>query len=187
MNFDKIQSPQQLMQFLDNNISYGVVDKNGIVYNDSSSDDFQRVCNTEWRVQSVNQIISSGVGHCYDQVEVEREWFKSKGYQYVTVWVCAYQQGIENSGFSHSYLVYSDNDKWYLFEHADCSNKGILEFDSLQNAVKFQAENQIKYATSCIKPQDKYSLCIKVFDKPNIGLNMQQYLNFIDNSKDFQF
>ena len=36
-----------------------------------------------------------------------------------------------------------------------------------------------------VKPLKKYVSCIKEYNKPPENLNMQQYLNFIDNSKDY--
>ncbi len=185
MTFDKVNSPKQLMQFLDENINYGVIDKDGNIYNDSSSDDFQKVCFTDWQTKDIESIISSGIGHCYDQVEIQRQWFCDNGYKVYTFWISAYQEGIPNSGFSHTYLVYQQGGKYYYFEHADCCNKGIYQFDSLLDAVKFQANNQIKYATSCIKPKDKYSVCIKLFDEPPIGLDMMGYLDFVNSCKDY--
>ena len=74
MKLDKVKSPEDLLIFLDN-INYGVIDKNGNVLNDSSSEEFQIACNNDWYVRDVNEIIKSKVGHCYDQVEIERKWF----------------------------------------------------------------------------------------------------------------
>lgn len=182
MKFNDILTPNQLLHFLDKNIQYGVVDKFGNKVLDSNSKNFQYICNNDWKLKTVNDIIKSGIGHCYDQVEIEREWFEAHNYIYKTFWVSAYQDDIENSGFSHAYLVYFDKNSWHLFEHADFSNKGIHKFNTLKEALDFQSTNQIKYASSQIKPKDKYSIFIKEFKKPPINANMEKYLSFIFNS-----
>lgn len=53
------------------------------------------------------------------------------------------------------------------------------------DAVKWQAEHQIKFVESCIKPSKQYTTCIKQYNKPPVNVNMQEYLKFIDNSKDY--
>ena len=155
-----IHTPVQLMEYLDENIEYGVIDKNGNKFTDSSSEKFQFVCNNEWFLRPVQQILLDKIGHCYDQVE------------------------IENSGFSHTYLLFKENNQWKLFEHSDYYNRGIFSFNSLNEAIIFQAKNQIKTAEKCVKPEKRYSVCIKEYSKPKTNLNMTEFLEFINNSKD---
>lgn len=185
MTFREVETPEQLMLFLDQNIEYGVIDKEGKRYCDSNSCEFQNVCNQEWQLRSVDKILEDGVGHCYDQVEIEREWFEQRGIEVKTFWISAYQEEIENSGFSHTYLLYKEGRVWKLFEHSDFFNRGIYAFDSIRKAVKWQATNQIRFAESCIQPLNKYVTCIKEFKKPPIGVNMEEYLQFIDKSRDY--
>jgi len=186
MTFQDIKTPDQLMTYLDEYIIYGIIDNNGNKYYDSNSTDFQNVCNEQWKLRSTKEILQDGVGHCYDQVEIEREWFAKNGFEVKTFWISAYQEEIENSGFSHTYLLYRDGSTWKLFEHSDFSNKGIYEFKDIKTAVKWQSEHQIKIAESCVKPLIQYTTCIKEYTKPPINVNMQEYLQFIDNSKDYE-
>ena len=185
MTFQELNSPEQLMQYLDKNFEYGVVDERGNKCYGNNSNKFQMVCNTQWKLHSVEEMLKVGVGHCYDQVEIEREWFDKHGFMVKTFWISAYQEEIKNSGFSHAYLLYLDKDVWKLFEHADSSNKGIHPFKNVDDAVKWQAEHQIKLAKSFTKPLKHYTVCIKEYNKPPKNLNMQEYLKFIDNSKDY--
>ena len=128
MSFNSIKTPNELMSFLDHNFEYGVIDNNGNKVYDSNSVEFQMICNNQWKLRSVQEMLKDQIGHCYDQVEIEREWFVDKGYEIKTFWISAYQEEIENSGFSHTYLIYKDKDCWKLFEHSDFFNKGIYEF-----------------------------------------------------------
>lgn len=185
MTFQEVKTPEQLMLYLDQNFKYGVVDSNGEKYFDSSDQKFQNICNNQWKLRSVQDLLNVGIGHCYDQVEIEREWFTLNNYEILTFWISAYQPEVENSGFSHTYLLYKENEIWNLFEHADFYNKGIYKFKSIKDAVKWQANKQIKFAESCVKPQKKYVTCIKQYEKPPTNINMQGYINFISNSKDY--
>lgn len=185
MTFQEIKTPQQLMRYFDENFEYGVVDNSGKKFFNSDTDEFQKICNEQWRLRPANQILRDEIGHCYDQVEVEREWFVKNGYEIKTFWISAYQEGVENSGFSHSYLLYKTNYGWNLFEYADISNRGTHKFKNVADAVEWQASQQIKFAESRIKPVDKYVVCIKQYEKPPVGIDMQQFLAFINNSPDY--
>lgn len=185
MKIQNIKTPEDLMLYLDKNISYGVIDKNGNKFFDSNSDNFQKACFADWKTKPTKQILEDGVGHCYDQVEIEREWFTLKDYKIKTFWISAYQEEIENSGFSHTYLIYKDRNNWFVFEHSDYFNKGIHKFKTLREAVTWQAQKHVSFAESQIKPKIKYSVCIKEFSKPPFNLNMEQYLNFIMTQKDY--
>ena len=179
MTFDSIKTPNELMEYLDQNFEYGVIDNNGKKLTNSNSNEFQQVCNNQWKLRTVSQMLNDKIGHCYDQVEIERFWFQKNGYKVKTFWISAYQEELANSGFSHTYLLYKDNELWKLFEHSDFCNRGIYEFKTVTDAVKWQAEHQIKFAESCVKPVNKYVVCIKEFNQPPTNINMQEYLEFI--------
>ena len=183
MNINEITTPHELMTFLDKSIRYGVIDNSDNKFYDSSTSDFQDACNNSWKVRPVSQIINDGIGHCYDQVEVERFWFEKHNYIVKTFWISAYQKEIENSGFAHTYLMFKENGRWKLFEHADYKNKGIYEFDSLEKAIDWQASNQIEFAKSCVKPINKYDVAIYEYKKPQIGLTMREFLDHVVSGK----
>ena len=138
-------------------------------------------------MRSIEKMLKDGVGHCYDQVEIEREWFLQNGYKIKTFWIYVYQPGVEDSGFSHTYLLYKANNKWNLFEHSDFFNRGIYVFKSIKDAVKWQADKQIESAKKSFKPLTKYVACVKEYKTPPKNINMQEYLNFVDKNKEYVF
>ena len=151
MKYSEITTPIDLMTFLDENFEYGVIDNQGNKLSDSNSEEFQKTCCNQWKLRTVEQMIVDQIGHCYDQVEIERDWFERHNYEILTFWICAYQEEIENSGFSHTYLLYKEGSSWKLFEHSDFFTKGIYSFNSIQEAVLWQANRHIKFAESCIR------------------------------------
>lgn len=183
MSIDDVKTPKELMEFLNKNIKYGVIDRKGNRLYDSSKQEFQNACKTVWKTRSVFQILKEGIGHCYDIVEIERFWFEKNGYIAKTIWISAYQQDIENSGFAHTYLLFKENEKWNLFEFADYKNKGIYEFNSVDEAIEWQKNKQIEFAKSYVKPVEKYDVAIYEYEKPKIGLTMNGFLTYIENCK----
>ena len=183
MLYEELKTPQDLMTFLDANISYGVLVDNKKIYSDSFDENFQKVCLKNWQLRDVSNILKSGIGHCYDEVEIERDWFSSHNFLFKTFWVYVCDKKNKDIGFSHSYLVYYENKKWNLFEHADYLNKGIYTFNNLEDAIKFQTNNQIKLTQSNAKTHIQIGMLITEFEKPKIGLDIKQYINFVSNSK----
>ena len=182
---EDVKTPQELMTFLDKHIEYGIINSNGLKITNSNSEEFAEACNHDWKVRNVNEIISSGVGHCYDQVEVERYWFKNNKYKFKTFWVCVFLKDVENSGFLHTYLVYKEAGNWCLFEHSDFSNRGIYYFSTLKEAVEWQTKKQKAYARSVLGAGDFRSFVVE-FTKPKEGLNMREYIEFVKNCKNFE-
>ena len=187
MSFENVNTPEELMDYFDRNFQFGVIDNCGNKHIDSNSDSFQYICDNEWKLRSVEEILNAGIGHCYDQVEIERRWFEEHGYPVKTFWISAYQEGVENSGFCHTYLMFKSDNLWHIFEHSDYFNKGIHKFNSIREAVAWQAEMQIKNAETNIKPINKYITCIKEYQKPPVNINMSEFLDHIENADDYIF
>ena len=185
MLFKKVKTPEQLMDYLNNNFEYGVIDNFGNKFYDSNSNEFQEICNTQWKLRSVEKMLQDKIGHCYDQVEIERMWFLKNNYKVKTFWICTYQENVEDSAFCHSYLLFKDGNYWKLFEHSDYFNRGIHKFKTIKQAVAWQKEQHIKFATSIIKPKKKYISCIKEFATPPENINMQEYLSYVETFEDY--
>ena len=81
MKYEEIKTPEQLMNYMNENISYGIYDytKNKAYCVD---DDFETLVKNVWRLSSPKQLIKYKVGHCFDQVELEREFFKRNNYNF---------------------------------------------------------------------------------------------------------
>ncbi len=178
MNFNEIKTPHELMKWMNEYFEYGVLDNNGVKHTDGEG---FRKANKHWKVRSALDIIKSGVGHCYDQTELERYWFRKNGYKVKTFFVVAFY---ENNADAHSYLAYFDKNKWYYFEHSDYNNRGIYEFDNLQNLVKFQAKKHLEHAKEHVK-SGEYSIKTTCFKKPKVGTTIQKYREIALSSKTY--
>jgi len=173
------------MLYLNENFEFGVIDKLGNKYFDSNSNEFESICKTQWKLRSVDSLLKEGIGHCYDQVEIERDWFLKNVFVIKNFWVSVCQQGEETSRLDHSYLVYKDNNFWKLFEHSDSSNRVILKFNSLRNAVICQTKHPVSLAKEFGLPQKAFSIRRKEYRQPPTNLKMEEFLQFIDKANDY--
>ena len=145
--YNEVKSPEELLLFMDN-IKYGLYGNDNKEYiNDGSEESnriFQKACITQYGLADKDKVLKYGLGQCFDQVELERAWFKEYHYELKTIFIW-FLLDYENSYPTHTYLVYKDNNKYCYFEHADESNRGIYEFDSYLDAIRFQLEKHIQY------------------------------------------
>lgn len=184
MDFDKINSPQELLNFMSNNIKYGFVGKNGKVYNNQNSEDWN-----DWYeqclVQTGEQVLNTKVGTCWDQVELERLWFENNNYEIKTIFIW-FEVDYENNYPTHSFLLYKNNNKWYWFENSFESCRGIHEFNTIEEAVECVKTRQLEYAISIgvAKHEDKDFIKDYEYSKLVSPFNVDEYINHVTTSVD---
>lgn len=141
--FNLIKEPKELLSFMDKYINYGILGSNGNIYIPGCNYGFLNACLDYYELCDSNRLLKCGYGTCWDQVELERTWFRDHNYEYKTFYIW-FNLDYENSYFTHTYLVYKNGNKYYYFEHADGNNKGIKEFTSYEEAIKYQMNLHIK-------------------------------------------
>ena len=185
-DYDKVSNPLELLNYMNRYIRYGIKDDNGNIYK-WEMDDFIDACFTKWKFRDGLGVIKSGFGHCFDQTEIERDWFSKKGYEIKTLFI-VFQIDRGNPYICHTYLVYKDNNKWNWFEHADNNNRGIHSFSSLEEAVLCQKKKHIEFNRSLGLPiNDDIINTIHVYEyeAPKYGCSNQEFLdNVFDNGKE---
>lgn len=164
---------------MDMNTKYGFVDNDGTIYTGNDLE-FQIACRTKWRLSSPEHLLEVGYGHCWDQVELERDWFYKHGYQFKTLFIC-FELPYDNSYSTHTYLVYKENDKWHYFEHSDFNNRGIHTFDILEDAIAFQRKKHIE-SNQKRNPVGKYEVeCLHIYEYDNCkyGFTMKEFMDYV--------
>lgn len=135
-NLEKIEdvrSPEELLQFLNQKIKYGFVKKsNGQILEDQNSKEWRDVWLKEYYLQRPEELLKNKYGVCWDFVELERDWFSKKGYEYRTFYMAVIKKGGSNLP-THTFLVYKDknNNKWYWFEYSWSAYRGIHEYGDI--------------------------------------------------------
>ena len=127
-----------------NNIEYGWVDKN----NNKNTFSYELFSNN-YILQSPKEVITNKIGVCWDQVELERYYFKGNDWNIKTYFIVYYDS---DKCPTHTFLTYEKTGKFYWFEHSWKTFKGIHEYNSERELlldvknkfIKHELNNQYK-------------------------------------------
>jgi hypothetical protein len=183
MTFDKINNPNDLLEYMKYNIKYGFLGKNGKKYYDQNSNEWN-----DWSeqciVQSGEEVIESKIGTCWDQVELERLWFDKYNYTIRTFFIW-FEVGRENDLPTHTFLLFEREGKWYWFENSFAKYSGIHEYNSVDEAIEDIKNKQIDFASynKDFREEDKNTLECYEFTKPISHLGVDDYIDFVTQKK----
>lgn len=174
MNYIDIKTPIELYQYMKENIKYGFIDKrdNKMCFRKELGDErYERTLVESYFLQTPNQLLISNCGICYDQVELARVWLSNHGYQ-VNTYFTTYH--------NHAILIYSNGNKYFLFERTFKELNGIFEFSSLENALDSYLQKQIDYSKNKIN-----SIIIYPYDNVTFGCSFREFReNIIVNNEE---
>lgn len=183
MNYEDIKTKEQLSEWMDK-ITYGY--KGKTKYHTYEENDFNDVWYNEYLLSEPNDVIKSKIGNCWDQTELERYWFKSKNYEIKTLYEMV-KLPYENPYPTHTFLVFKDNNKWYWFENADFKNRGIHEFNTIDDLINYQQEKYIELLkTFSIKDEELKNIILKEYEKPKSNISAKEFIEHVINSKDYK-
>jgi len=184
MNFNDIQNPRELLSYMIENVIYAFVGKNNKIYDNPESDEWYDWY-SECKVQTGEEILKTNVGICWDQVELERLWFKNHNYTYKTLFVY-FESDTENSFPTHSFLLYKNKDKWYWFEHAFDVYEDIFEFDTFEDALRNVIDAFFHRAldTGAATNGDKNLIKCFEYDELTSSLSVDEYMNHVTSGKE---
>ena len=148
-------------------IEYGWVDEQNNKYmkvDDSFKD--------KYILQSPKDILKSKVGVCWDQVELERYFFKNYVPSVKTFFI-VYDDNDKCP--THTFLTFEKNNKFYWFEHSWEIFRGIHEYTSL-NQLLLDIKNKF---VSCELHgnYEKTNLYIYEYSKPKYHIGTQEFFN----------
>lgn len=155
-------------------IEYGYVDKNDCKHV-NIEEDFAN----KYKLQSPQELIKSHLGVCWDQVELERYYFKNYFYPIKTYFIIN-QDG--NKCPTHTFLTIEKNNKYYWFEHAWEKYQGIHEYRTLKallNDIKDKFINDLE-------EKEEINILLFEYKKPKSGLNVEDYCKYTMNSKQIE-
>lgn len=180
---NEIKTPEELLNFMSNNINYGYLGNNGHVYYQNDSD-FDSDWKEQYVLENSDEILNNLYGNCWDQVEFERDWFLKNNYEIKTIYEMV-NLDYDNEYPTHSFLVYKDdNNCWNWFENADFNNRGIHKFNTFDELLEYQYECYLKFLKNFnIKNSEIDKIIITEFSKPKEHASVEEYLNHVMNSK----
>lgn len=157
-------------------IEYGFLDNS---LNDIFKDkDVEQVFSKIYYLMSPEELLTKKKGICWDQVELERKLFTDKNIKNETYFIY-----IDNhAGLpSHTFLVFYKNNKVYWFEHSWYDEKGIHEYDTLNELL---TDVKVKFLNSRkeeIGPNDEIHLY--EYKKPKYHINCEEFYQHIFTQK----
>lgn len=156
-------------------IEYGWIDKNGKKYlNHLVKDKFIK----DYYLQNPKDVWKTQIGICWDQVEVERQFFKEKKIPHQSIFMF-YDDGLKYP--IHTFLLFKLDNKYGWIENTYTYVKdSIRYYDSIKEAIEdvtkeFIRENNLKVIGDKIYYFN--------YDKPKYGLDFNGYINHCRSSK----
>lgn len=180
---DDIKTPEELSLFMQKNIDYGYLGKNGKIYT-CNDRDFDKDWYEEYILATAEQVFKNKIGNCFDQTEFEREWFSNNNYHVKTFFEMVALSS-KNESPCHTFLAYEDKSGWNLFENADFYSRGIYHFTTIEKLLSYQLERyKVSLLESGTNRQDLKYLIIREFVKPKDNISASDYLDFVMDGKD---
>ena len=176
LSFDELQTPQDLINWMDANISYGWLDKDrNIHYNDTSDARYKHI------TASIDEILKSGVGTCIEQGKLIKYFLDKHNIENKVFCNRRYETTDEDQKiYLHCLVFFKMNDKWYNIEHSNTEKRGIREYDTLDEAVRSSIKGNDGRVISCIDdlPEGlsffEFNQYVNQFDEYNLEKGYQK-------------
>ena len=176
--FENIKTPEELLAFMKDNITYGFVGKNSKKVFVSEED--MDAGWEEYYLQSPEELLDSKHGVCWDAAELERLWFFEHGYEpKVYFLMFAKEEGTDLP--THTFLVYNKNDKWYWFEHSFGAHRGIHKYSSQEELLLDVNKKHHEHAVKAqgATEEDFKTLRLSEYEKPEFGASPEEFVSGI--------
>lgn len=173
MEIKDIKTPQDILQFMNENIEYGWIDKNNIKHIGTMKD-FRKI----YRTMSIEETIENGIGCCIEQVNLihyllDKLHIKNK------MFCCRIYEpddysNLEDEEHMHCFILYYDNDKVYQIEHPNFNKIGIYEFDSEKEAIASIVKYYIELSGGIYRPTTE-------FNTVPVGISFKEFNSYINS------
>lgn len=155
---DSINSPEELLKWMKENIKY---DTSNMGYNS----DYQTL------IKTGEELWETKKGQCVDQSYFEKNVLENLGFKCYLYHVKEEDSDMNYGpyGQSHVFVIYEDNNKYFYFEHANYINIGIHKFSSLNDCFNFIADKWLKGNKNSTK------LAFREIKTPLSGINHLEF------------
>jgi hypothetical protein len=127
-NFDDVNTPNELMDFMNKNISYGYVDNEGKFHLETLNG-----IRDNYKINSVQETLTLKVGTCIDQAKIQKLFFDTKGFENKLYCIQYKEKDSLDKIKIHPITIYKENGKWCHFEHAFYNFRGIHKYNTLED------------------------------------------------------
>ena len=169
--FLAIQTPNELMDFMNQNITYGWVDNEDKLHFNNL-----KHFREQYKTSTLDKILEFGIGTCIEQAKIIKSFLDRIGLENKLYCYRGYESEnhFEKEVRMHCFILFKEKNKWYHFEHSNRQKRGIHQYDNIDSAIKntisrFE-KNDIRKLTEIPKIPDQ--LTFKEFN---------QYVNSFDS------
>ena len=159
----------EIMELMEN-IEYGWIDLQNQRYN-FVNERFSQ----EYFLQSPKETRKNKIGICWDQVELERYYFKGNDWNIKTFFIVYYDN---KTCPTHTFLTYEKEGKFYWFEHSYQVLKGIHKYNTLKELL-LDVKNKF-IQDQLANDYDPNLLVIHEYKKPKDHISVLEFYNHCD-------
>ena len=175
MKLENIKTPNDILEFMDENIKYGWLDINGNEHIGNMKD-FRKL----YRTSSIEETLEHKIGTCIEQVYLMKyllDKLKIKNKMFCTrIYEPNDFNDLEKEEYMHCFVLYYLDNKVYQIEHPNWERIGIYEFDTEEEAIDSINDYYIKMSGGINRPITEYYEVI-----PNISFKeFNNYINSLD-------
>lgn len=173
MNICEIKTPEDILQYMNENIEYGWIDINNQKHIKTMIE-FRKL----YRTMSLDEIITNGLGTCIDQVNLMHYLF-NKIHIKNKMFCCRIFEpddynNLEEEEHMHCFLLYYIDNKVYHIEHPNFEKIGIYEYNSEEEAISTIVKYYITLRVGKESPT-------KEFFEVQSGMSFQEFNKYINH------
>ena len=175
MTIDEIKTPNDILDFMNENIEYGWLDIDNNEHIKTMKH-FRKI----YRTSSIDETIYYRVGTCIEQVNLMHMLLNKINIPNKMYCTRVYEgkdfNNLEAEEHMHCFVLYFLNDKVYQIEHPNWEKVGIYEFNSEEEAIKEINDYYVEMAEGKSRPVTEF------FEvKPGISFKeFNEYINSLD-------
>lgn len=162
----------ELMELM-NLIDYGYVDRDNNKHY-KIGNEFSKL----YQLQAPGELLKSKLGVCWDQVELERDYFEKHNIECKTFCIAYYD---EDMCPTHTFLSYKEGDYHIWLEHSWEKYRGIKSYSSLEDMLLEVKNNFI--STELPKIINNDNLCIYEYLKPKYNISCLEFYEHFEKGK----
>ena len=173
INIEDIKTPEDIFDYMEENISYGWCDEKNNIHIDSMKG-FRKY----YRTLSIEEILDKKIGCCIEQVYLMHYLFnkiKVKNKMFCCrIFEPDDYDNFEEEEHMHCFILYYRNNKVYHMEHPNKKLKGVYEYNTEQEAIDIIEKYYVELRGGKKSPT-------KEFFEVKPGISFQQFNKYINH------
>ena len=178
MTIENIKTPQDILEFMKENIRYGWLDINNE----------EHIGNTKnvrklYRTATTEETLQHGIGTCIEQVKLMSDLLTNINISNKMFCTRVYEgkdfNDLNQEEHMHCFVLYYLDNKVYHIEHPNCEKVGIYCYDNEEIAIKEINDYYVKMSNGKSRPVTQFYDVL-----PNLSFKeFNEYINSLDETK----